>query len=110
MWDADADGYARGEGVAAVVLKRLSQALADGDHVECIIRETGVNQDGKTPGITMPSASAQAALIRSTYARAGLDLSQRSDRPQYFEAHGTGEKKDSYHYVKADTLISSVSC
>lgn len=91
MWDADADGYARGEGVAAVVLKRLSQALADGDHVECIIRETGVNQDGKTPGITMPSASAQAALIRSTYARAGLDLSQRSDRPQYFEAHGTGE-------------------
>ncbi|EAW09117.1 putative hybrid NRPS/PKS enzyme [Aspergillus clavatus NRRL 1] len=90
MWDAAADGYARGEGVAAIVLKRLSQAIADGDHIECVIRETGVNQDGKTPGITMPSATAQAALIRSTYAKAGLDLSNRSDRPQYFEAHGTG--------------------
>nr|CAG28798.1 putative polyketide synthase/peptide synthetase [Pyricularia grisea] len=90
MWDAEANGYARGEGVAAVVLKTLSQALADGDHIECIIRETGINQDGKTPGITMPSATAQAALIRSTYARAGLDLRKASDRPQFFEAHGTG--------------------
>ncbi|KAF7169928.1 hypothetical protein CNMCM5623_002479 [Aspergillus felis] len=90
MWDAAVDGYARGEGVAAIVLKPLSQAVADGDDIECIIRETGVNQDGKTPGITMPSATAQAALIRSTYAKAGLDLSRRSDRPQYFEAHGTG--------------------
>nr|AFI23580.1 PKS-NRPS hybrid [Colletotrichum higginsianum] len=90
MWDADADGYARGEGVAAIVMKPLSQALADGDSIECVIRETGLNQDGKTPGITMPSSSAQAALIRSTYARAGLDLSKPSDRPQFFEAHGTG--------------------
>ncbi|KAK2030524.1 PKS-NRPS hybrid [Colletotrichum zoysiae] len=90
MWDADADGYARGEGVAAIVLKPLSRALADGDHIECVIRETGVNQDGKTPGITMPSAVAQAALIRSTYSRAGLDISKASDRPQFFEAHGTG--------------------
>ncbi|KDN70032.1 putative polyketide synthase [Colletotrichum sublineola] len=90
MWDAEADGYARGEGVAAVVLKTLTQALADGDDIECIIRETGINQDGKTPGITMPSAKAQASLIRSTYARAGLDLCKASDRPQFFEAHGTG--------------------
>ncbi|KAF9886948.1 hypothetical protein FE257_010689 [Aspergillus nanangensis] len=90
MWDAAADGYARGEGVAAIVLKPLRRAIADGDHIECIIRETGVNQDGKTPGITMPSTTAQAALIRDTYARAGLDLTKRSDRPQYFEAHGTG--------------------
>ena len=91
MWDADADGYARGEGVAAIILKPLSKALADGDHIECVIRETGVNQDGKTPGITMPSAAAQAALIRSTYSRAGLDISKASDRPQFFEAHGTGK-------------------
>lgn len=90
MWDKDADGYARGDGIAAVVLKPLSAALADGDHVECIVRETGVNQDGKTKGITMPSPIAQAELIRSTYERAGLDLSKESDRPQYFEAHGTG--------------------
>nr|A0A4P8WAE5.1 RecName: Full=Polyketide synthase-nonribosomal peptide synthetase pyiS; Short=PKS-NRPS pyiS; AltName: Full=Pyrichalasin H biosynthesis cluster protein A; AltName: Full=Pyrichalasin H synthase [Pyricularia grisea]QCS37521.1 PyiS [Pyricularia grisea] len=90
MWDADADGYARGEGVAAIVLKKLSQAIADGDHIECIIRETGANQDGRTPGITMPSATAQEALIRTTYKKAGLDISKRSDRPQFFEAHGTG--------------------
>lgn len=53
MWDAGANGYARGEGVATLVLKRLSDAIKDGDHIECIIRETGVNQDGKTRGITM---------------------------------------------------------
>ena len=90
MWDADADGYARGDGVGAIILQTLSAALEDGGDIECIIRETGVNQDGKTAGITMPSASAQAALIQSTYARAGLDLKKNSDRCQYFEAHGTG--------------------
>jgi hybrid polyketide synthase/nonribosomal peptide synthetase ACE1 len=90
MWDKDADGYARGDGFGVLVLKTLSRALADGDTIECIIRETGVNQDGRTKGITMPSATAQADLIRATYAKAGLDLSKPSDRPQYFEAHGTG--------------------
>lgn len=92
MWDANADGYARGEGMAAVVMKRLSDAIADGDHIECIIRETGVNQDGHTPGITMPSQEAQTRLIHDTYRRAGLDLAVAKDRPQYFEAHGTGTK------------------
>ncbi|KAF7587612.1 hypothetical protein BBP40_006993 [Aspergillus hancockii] len=90
MWDEAADGYARGEGVAAVVLKTLSQALADGDPIECIIRETGVNQDGLTTGLTMPNHSSQAALIRETYRKAGLDLNNPSDRPQFFHAHGTG--------------------
>ncbi|KAL4789182.1 hypothetical protein BDV19DRAFT_395282 [Aspergillus venezuelensis] len=90
MWDADADGYARGEGFAAIMLKRLSDAIADGDHIECIIRETGVNQDGRTQGITMPSATSQTALIRKTYERAGLDWRSPQDRCQYFEAHGTG--------------------
>ncbi|AEO57481.1 polyketide synthetase, partial [Thermothelomyces thermophilus ATCC 42464] len=90
MWDAEADGYGRGDGVAAVVLKKLSDAIADGDPIECIIRETGVNQDGRTGGITVPSPDAQVALIEDTYRRAGLDLSSPSDRPQYFEAHGTG--------------------
>ncbi|KAL0941432.1 beta-ketoacyl synthase domain-containing protein [Colletotrichum truncatum] len=90
MWDASADGYARGEGVACVVLKTLSQALADGDQIECIIRETGVNQDGRTPGITMPNNAAQASLIRETYKKAGLDLEKPTDRCQFFEAHGTG--------------------
>ena len=52
MWDADAKGYARGEGVAAIVLKTLNAALEDGDHIESVIRETGFAQDGKTLGIT----------------------------------------------------------
>ncbi|KAI1371141.1 putative polyketide synthase [Hypoxylon crocopeplum] len=90
MWDSKADGYARGEGVAAVMLKRLSDAIADGDTIECIIRETGTNQDGRTTGITMPSSVSQAELIRQTYTRAGL--SPLTDRCQYFEAHGTGTK------------------
>lgn len=84
MWDANANGYARGEGMAAVILKRLSDAIADGDHIECVIRETGANQDGHTPGITMPSQEAQTQLIRDTYARAGLNLLDPRDRPQVF--------------------------
>ncbi|KAI8627214.1 beta-ketoacyl synthase domain-containing protein [Xylariaceae sp. FL1651] len=90
MWDEAADGYARGEGVAAVVLKTLSQALQDGDSIECIIRESGINQDGRSPGITMPNHQAQEALILGTYKEAGLDPSRADDRCQYFEAHGTG--------------------
>ena len=90
MWDAEATGYARGEGVAAVILKRLSTALADGDTIECIIRETGVNQDGRTKGITMPNAAAQIDLIEQTYTKAGLDPKDPNQRCQYFEAHGTG--------------------
>ncbi|KAL4755948.1 non-reducing polyketide synthase pyr2 [Aspergillus foveolatus] len=90
MWDAAADGYARGEGVAAVVLKRLSDAVADGDPIECVIRATGVNQDGRTTGLTMPSSLAQLQLIESTYSRAGLNPRNPTDRCQYFEAHGTG--------------------
>ncbi|KAI5920866.1 hypothetical protein F4810DRAFT_713065 [Camillea tinctor] len=90
MWDVDADGYARGEGVAAILLKPLSQALADGDRIEAIIRETGVNSDGRTRGITMPNPKAQSALIKSTYQRAGLNPEDPEDHCQYFEAHGTG--------------------
>lgn len=92
MWDADADGYARGEGVAAIIMKRLSDAIADGDNIQCLIRETGANQDGYSNGLTVPSATAQASLIRKTYLKAGLDLTNPRDFPQYFEAHGTGTK------------------
>ena len=91
MWDVAADGYARGEGVAAVIMKTLSQALADGDPIDCIIRETDVNQDGRTPGLTIPSGLAQATLISHCYAKAGLDpINKPQDRPQFFQAHGTG--------------------
>ncbi|KAG6360409.1 hypothetical protein INS49_011469 [Diaporthe citri] len=88
MWDKTANGYARGEGIAALLLKPLSRALRDGDPIEGVIRATGVNSDGQSPGITMPFAPAQAALIRQTYRRAGLDPMR--DPPQYFECHGTG--------------------
>ncbi|KAL5944639.1 hypothetical protein ACKVV1_003447 [Pyricularia oryzae] len=90
MWDSSADGYARGEGAAALFLKPLSRALADGDPVHGVIRASGVNSDGRTPGITMPNYRAQARLIKDMYKSAGLDPLKSEDRCQYFEAHGTG--------------------
>ncbi|KAI2998689.1 hypothetical protein CAN33_0030420 [Aspergillus niger] len=85
-FDSKANGYGRGEGFGAILLKPLSKAMADGDMIRAIVRATGSNQDGRTPGITMPNATAQADLIRSTYSRAGLSMGETS----YFEAHGTG--------------------
>lgn len=88
MWDMAADGYSHGEGVACVVLKDpKSQALSDNDPIECVIRETAVDQDGRTPGLTMPSNAAQTALIRACYACTGLDIINRpQDRPQFSHA------------------------
>lgn len=88
MWDKSANGYARGEGIGALFLKPLSRAIENKDNIEGIIRGTGINSDGRTKGITMPSAAAQTALIEQTYRNAGLD--PIADRCQYFECHGTG--------------------
>ncbi|KAL2166565.1 hypothetical protein VTG60DRAFT_2512 [Thermothelomyces hinnuleus] len=85
-FDSRANGYGRGEGSATVILKRLDDALRDGDPIRAIIRESGVNQDGKTETITTPSGEAQEALVRDCYRRAGLDPAHTA----YFEAHGTG--------------------
>ncbi|GJC84774.1 highly reducing polyketide synthase azaB [Colletotrichum liriopes] len=85
-FDHKGNGYARGEGAAFCVLKPLDLALKDGDVIRGIIRNTAVNQDGHTPGITLPAADAQEALIRRVYAEAGLSLADTS----YVEAHGTG--------------------
>ncbi|KAF2179436.1 hypothetical protein K469DRAFT_596142 [Zopfia rhizophila CBS 207.26] len=85
-FDERANGYARGEGIGVVVLKRLSDAIKDNDTIRAVIRSTGANQDGYTPGITVPSRDSQARLIRETYEKAGLDLGST----RYFEAHGTG--------------------
>ena len=85
-FDERANGYSRGEGTAVMVIKSLADAIADGDTIRAVIRGTGTNQDGKTPGIVQPSSDAQAALIRSTYETAGLDF----NKTQLFEAHGTG--------------------
>lgn len=88
MWDKTVNGYARGEGSGCVVLKPLDQAIRDGDSIEGIIRGSGVNSDGQSMGLTMPTVKAQADLIRDVYQRAGLDPIK--DRCQYFECHGTG--------------------
>lgn len=90
MWDSRADGYARGEGIAAFFVKTLSCVLADGDQIQAIIRETGVNSDGRSQEITRPSPAAQTALIRETYQKTGLDPTNPNHRPQFCEAHGTG--------------------
>ncbi|OKJ95137.1 hypothetical protein AMK26_31605 [Streptomyces sp. CB03234] len=85
-FSAEADGFVRAEGGGVVVLKRLSDALADGDRVHAVIAGSGSNCDGRTQGVALPSASAQEALLRSVYAEAGVD----PDDLVYFEAHGTG--------------------
>ncbi|PSR88560.1 hypothetical protein BD289DRAFT_482064 [Coniella lustricola] len=81
-----AEGYGRGEGVGVVILKRLDDAMRDNDTIRAVIRGSRVNQDGKTPGITMPSADAQLSNIRAVYREAGLDVHQTA----YVECHGTG--------------------
>ncbi|RYG33143.1 MAG: type I polyketide synthase, partial [Burkholderiales bacterium] len=85
-FDADADGFARGEGCGVVVLKRLQDAVEDGDRVLAIIRGSAVNQDGASSGLTAPSGPAQRAVIREALKRAGVEPKQVS----YIEAHGTG--------------------
>ncbi|CRG83761.1 Lovastatin nonaketide synthase [Talaromyces islandicus] len=86
-FDHRANGYGRGEGTGAIVVKRLSDALRDGDTIRAVIRSTGQNQDGRTPlGIMQPSSDAQSQLILNTYAKSGLSL----EPTRYFEAHGTG--------------------
>ena len=84
-FDPRASGYGRGEGVAAVILKPLSTALADGDSIRAVIRGTGVSSDGRTNGITLPSSWGQKQAVQMAYKDAGL-----SPRDTYFvEAHGT---------------------
>lgn len=85
-FDAHADGYVRGEGCGIVLLKRLSDALVDGDRILALIRGSAVNQDGRSNGLTAPSALAQQEVLRSALQNAGLDPAAIS----YIEAHGTG--------------------
>jgi acyl transferase domain-containing protein len=85
-FDASADGYSRGEAVTALYVKRLDEAIKDGNPIRAIIRSSATNADGKTPGLAMPNPKAHEAVIRQTYAAAGLDFSQTA----MVEAHGTG--------------------
>ena len=85
-FDASASGFVRGEGAGMVLLKRLSQAIADGDPIQGVIVGTSMNQDGHTNGISLPSADAQTRLVQDACKDAGvspLDIG-------FVEAHGTG--------------------
>ncbi|WP_437802546.1 SDR family NAD(P)-dependent oxidoreductase [Sorangium sp. So ce693] len=87
-FDDGADGIAPSEGVGVVVLKRLSDAIADGDRIWGIVRGSLTNQDGRTNGITAPSSISQKALFVELYERTGI----HPESIQYVEAHGTGTK------------------
>lgn len=85
-FDARADGFVRGEGCGVAVLKRLSDAVRDGDRVLAVVRGSAVNQDGRSNGLMAPNPAAQMAVLRSAYASAGVEPRE----VDYVEAHGTG--------------------
>lgn len=85
-FDARANGYVRSEGCGVVVLKPLSQALADGDPIYAVIRGSATNQDGRSNGLTVPNGRAQEAALRTSLRQAQVT----PDQIQYVEAHGTG--------------------
>ncbi|RDW89666.1 putative polyketide synthase [Coleophoma cylindrospora] len=86
-FDVKADGYCKAEATNAVILKRLNDAIRDGDPIRAIIRGSAQNSDGRTPGIASPNAEAQSRAIRAAYANAGItDLNETG----YVECHGTG--------------------
>jgi acyl transferase domain-containing protein len=89
VFDANANGYSRGEAVNAILIKPLDRAIRDGDKVRAIIRSTSVNYDGKTAKIFAPEVESQERLIREAYMRASIhDISQTA----FVECHGTGTK------------------
>ena len=85
-FSAHADGYVRAEGAGVVVLKALTRARADGDRIYAVVRHTGVNEDGRTQGMALPSCEAQTALLEKVYRQAGVAVTDVG----YVEAHGTG--------------------
>jgi phthiocerol/phenolphthiocerol synthesis type-I polyketide synthase B len=85
-FDAAADGFVRGEGCGVAVLKRLGDALRDGDRVLAVVRGSAVNQDGRSNGLMAPNPSAQMAVLRAAYTYAGI----APHEVDYVEAHGTG--------------------
>ena len=101
-FDQRANGYARGEGFGVLVLKRLADALRDGDPIRAVVRSTASNQDGRTPGITQPNQDAQLRLIQETYEKAGLN----PELTRYVEAHGTGTAVRPYPNCR----FSGVAC
>jgi acyl transferase domain-containing protein/acyl carrier protein len=85
-FDAAADGYVRGEGCGVIVVKRLEDAIRDGDRIRAVIRGSAINQDGASGGLTVPNGVAQQRVITDALTRAGVAPSDVG----YLEAHGTG--------------------
>jgi len=85
-FDADADGFGRGEGCGVIVLRRLSDALADGDPIRAVIRGSAINHDGRSSGLTVPNQAAQERLLQRAIEAAKF----KPDDIDYLEAHGTG--------------------
>lgn len=102
MWDAKANGFSRGEGIGVTILKPLDAALRDGDTVRAVVLASAANQDGRTPGISLPNADAQEELIRTAYAQAGVDPAETG----YVEAHGTGTQAGDP--LEARAIINSI--
>lgn len=87
-FDNDADGFVPAEGVGVIVLKLLDKAIEDGDYIYGVIKGSGINQDGRTNGITAPSAQSQTDLELEVYKNTGINPETIS----YIECHGTGTK------------------
>ena len=85
-FDASADGYVRGEGCGVIVVKRLDDAIRDGDRIRAVIRGSAVNQDGASGGLTVPNGGAQQRVIADALERSGVAACD----VDYLEAHGTG--------------------
>lgn len=86
-FDAEADGYGRGEGINCIYLKPLRHALRDNDAIRAVIRSTVTNHDGKTPNFSQPCPISQEKLIRHAYQVASIDAIHETP---VFECHGTG--------------------
>ena len=85
-FDRRANGYVPGEGIGLVLLRRLDQAIADGDHIHAVMTGSAMNHGGQAAGLTVPSSESQAEVIRNALADAGLT----ADSISYLETHGTG--------------------
>ena len=102
-FDSRADGFVRSEGCGVVVLKRLSDAQANGDRILAVIRGSAVNQDGFSSGLTVPNKLAQEAVIRTALKNAGVNPNEI----QYVEAHGTGTSLGDPIEVRALSAVLS---
>ncbi|KAL2802548.1 hypothetical protein BJX63DRAFT_440810 [Aspergillus granulosus] len=87
-FDSSADGYGRADGVGALYVKRLKDALRDGDPIRSVVRSSAINANGRTPGISLPSADGQESVIRKAMARGNVSPNEIN----YVECHGTGTK------------------